>query len=122
MTSEFDGAQVLDWNAGVIKEFRANGGVVGGQFAGMSLILLTTTGAKSGQQRVSPLAHTMDGDHVVICASKAGAPTNPDWYHNGEDRVSGGAGEADVTQLRQRRAVSIAALWKSRSCMTVSYV
>jgi len=81
-TTEFDGAQVLDWNAGVIKEFRENGGVVGGQFAGMSLILLTTTGAKSGQQRVSPLAHTMDGDHVVICASKAGAPTNPDWYHN----------------------------------------
>jgi deazaflavin-dependent oxidoreductase (nitroreductase family) len=44
--------------------------------------LLTTTGAKSGKQRVSPLAYTTDGDRLVIIASKAGAPTNPDWYHN----------------------------------------
>ncbi len=56
--------------------------MVGGQFAGTPLILLTTTGAKSGQPRIAPLAHTTDGDHIVIIASKAGAPTNPDWYHN----------------------------------------
>ena len=51
-------------------------------FAGRPLLLLTTTGAKSGQQRVSPLVYTTDGDHIVIIASKGGAPTNPDWYHN----------------------------------------
>ncbi len=81
-TSNFDEAEVKDWNAGVIKEFRENGGVVGGQFAGAPLILLTTTGAKSGQPRTSPLAYDTDGDRIVIFASKAGAPTNPDWYHN----------------------------------------
>jgi len=71
-----------DFNAGVIKEFRENGGKVGGQFAGAPLILLITTGAKSGQPRTSPLVHSTDGDHLVIIASKAGAPTNPDWYYN----------------------------------------
>ena len=81
-TSSFDENQVKNWNAGIIKEFRENGGKVGGQFAGASLILLTTTGAKSGQPRTSPLANTTDGDRIVIIASKAGAPTNPDWYHN----------------------------------------
>jgi len=84
-TNDFDptdATQVKDWNAGIIREFRENGGKVGGRFAGGSLILLTTTGAKSGQPRTSPLANTMDGNHIVIIASKGGAPTNPDWYHN----------------------------------------
>ena len=71
-----------DFNQNVIAEFRANGGKVSGYFAGMSLILLTTTGAKSGQTRVSPLAHITDGDRIIIIASKGGAPTNPDWYYN----------------------------------------
>lgn len=71
-----------DFNQSIITEFRANGGKVGGQFAGASMILLTTTGAKSGQQRTAPLVYTTDGDRFVIIASKAGAPTNPDWYHN----------------------------------------
>lgn len=71
-----------DFNRQVISEFRANNGKVGGPFAGGSLLLLTTTGAKSGQPRTSPLAYTTDGDKLVIIASKAGAPTNPDWYHN----------------------------------------
>jgi deazaflavin-dependent oxidoreductase (nitroreductase family) len=71
-----------DFNNNVIAEFRANGGKVGGPFAGSPMLLLTTTGAKSGQPRTTPLVHTMDGDHIVIIASKGGAPTNPDWYHN----------------------------------------
>lgn len=71
-----------DWNKKIIEEFRANAGKVGGQFEGMSLLLLHTTGAKSGQERVNPLAYTTDGDQLVIIASKGGAPTNPDWYHN----------------------------------------
>ncbi|HLG79067.1 MAG TPA: nitroreductase family deazaflavin-dependent oxidoreductase [Ktedonobacteraceae bacterium] len=73
---------INDWNRQVIEEFRANGGKVGGQFAGAPLLLLTTTGAKSGQPRIAPLAYANDGGHIYIFASKAGAPTNPDWYHN----------------------------------------
>lgn len=71
-----------DFNQQVIAEFRANGGKVGGPFAGSPMMLLTTTGAKSGQPRTTPLVHTMDGDRIVIIASKGGAPTNPDWYRN----------------------------------------
>jgi len=71
-----------DWNKAVIEEFRANEGKVGGQFASMFLLLLHTTGAKSGQPRLNPVAYMTDGDRLVIFASKAGAPNNPDWYHN----------------------------------------
>jgi deazaflavin-dependent oxidoreductase (nitroreductase family) len=71
-----------DWNRGVIDEFRANDGVVGGMFEGMNLLLLHHTGAKSGTERVNPLVYLRDGDNYVIFASKAGAPTSPDWYHN----------------------------------------
>ncbi len=71
-----------DWNNAIIKEFRDNEGKVGGRFAGGTLLLLHTTGAKSGQPRVNPVAYTTDGDRLVIIASKGGAPTNPDWYYN----------------------------------------
>jgi deazaflavin-dependent oxidoreductase (nitroreductase family) len=71
-----------DFNAGIVEEFRANGGKVGGRFANRPMMLLTTTGAKSGLPRVAPLVYTKDGDRIVIIASKGGAPTNPDWYHN----------------------------------------
>jgi deazaflavin-dependent oxidoreductase (nitroreductase family) len=71
-----------DFNQKLIAEYRANDGKVSGQFANAPLLLLTTTGAKSGQPRTTPLVHTTDGDRLVIIASKAGAPTNPDWYHN----------------------------------------
>lgn len=71
-----------DFNNQVIAEFRANGGKVGGMFEGAPMILVTTTGAKSGQPRVAPLVYTTDGDRIVIIASKGGAPTHPDWYHN----------------------------------------
>lgn len=71
-----------DWNKQVIDEFRANDGQVGGYFANMKLLLLHTTGAKSGLPRINPVACVVDGDRYVIAASKGGAPTNPDWYHN----------------------------------------
>ena len=71
-----------DFNQGVIAEFRANNGVVGGYFAGANLLLLHTIGAKSGQSRTNPLAYVTDGDHLVVIASKGGADQNPDWYHN----------------------------------------
>jgi deazaflavin-dependent oxidoreductase (nitroreductase family) len=74
-----------DYNAGnrpVIEEFRANGGKVGRPYAGVPLLLLTTTGAKSGTQRINPLAYNTDRERLVVLASKAGAPTHPDWYHN----------------------------------------
>jgi deazaflavin-dependent oxidoreductase (nitroreductase family) len=73
---------VNDWNSHVIDEFRANGGKVGGMFAGASMILVHHVGAKSGTERVSPMVYFPDGDRLLIVASKAGAPTNPDWYHN----------------------------------------
>ena len=71
-----------DFNSQVIEEFRANSGKVGGNFEGAPMVIITTTGAKSGQPRTIPLVYLPDGDRVVIFASKAGAPTNPDWYHN----------------------------------------
>jgi len=71
-----------DWNAAIIKEFRANAGKVGGPFAGKTLLILHTIGAKSGQKHINPVAYVTDGDRFVIIASKGGAPTNPGWYHN----------------------------------------
>jgi deazaflavin-dependent oxidoreductase (nitroreductase family) len=71
-----------DFNTQVIEEFRANAGKVAGPFEGAAMVLLTTTGAKSGQPRTTPLVYLPHGDQVIIFASKAGAPTNPDWYHN----------------------------------------
>src|SRR6476659_9437604 len=71
-----------DFTQTVITEFRAKDGKVGGPFANPPLLLLTTIGAKSGQPRIAPLAYITDGDHFIVIASKAGAPTNPDWYYN----------------------------------------
>ena len=71
-----------DFNGRIIDEFRANGGKVGGPFAGAPMLLLTTTGARSGQRRTTPLVYLPDGDRMLIFASKGGGPTNPDWYYN----------------------------------------
>ncbi len=71
-----------DWNKQIIEEFRANKGHVGGHFENTPLLLLHTTGAKSGQLRINPVAYVKDGDRFVIIASKGGAPENPDWYYN----------------------------------------
>jgi deazaflavin-dependent oxidoreductase (nitroreductase family) len=71
-----------EFNRTLIADYRAYGRVTSGPFVNAPLLLLTTTGAKSGQERTTPLAHTTDGDRLVVIASKGGAPTNPDWYHN----------------------------------------
>jgi deazaflavin-dependent oxidoreductase (nitroreductase family) len=71
-----------NWNQANINEFRANSGKVGGPFAGKTLLLLHTIGAKTGLERINPVAYVTDGDRLVIIASKGGAPTNPDWYYN----------------------------------------
>ncbi|MGH2914171.1 MAG: nitroreductase family deazaflavin-dependent oxidoreductase [Solirubrobacteraceae bacterium] len=98
-----------DFNAQIIDEFRANGGNVGGPFENMPLLLLHHTGARTGAARINPLVYARDGERYVIFASKAGAPTNPDWYHNlrahpearievGTDRLEVVASEADPAE------------------------
>ena len=89
MTEDFDKNKLVsdtaaldDFNRGVVAEFRANGGKVGGPFEGGDLLLLHTTGAKSGQPRLSPLAYlTVDGKMLIV-GSYAGAPKDPAWVHN----------------------------------------
>lgn len=72
-----------DFNAGVIKEFRENEGKVGGPFEGAPMILIHHLGAKTGSERVTPLMYfPQDDGSLIIIASKAGAPDNPDWFHN----------------------------------------
>src|SRR5262249_45055929 len=71
-----------DFNAKIIEEFRTNEGRVGGMFEGHPLLLLHHTGAKSGASRINPVAYQSDDGRYVVFASKGGAPTNPDWYHN----------------------------------------
>jgi deazaflavin-dependent oxidoreductase (nitroreductase family) len=72
----------LEFNRQVIDEFRTNAGKVSGPFEGAPMLLLTTTGAKTGRRLTSPLVYSKDGDDIIVIASKAGAPTNPDWFHN----------------------------------------
>ena len=101
------------WNAKVIEEFRANAGKVGGTFANANLLLLNTTGAKSGLPRVVPLAYLADGERLVVIASKGGAPSNPAWYYNlvanPDVRVEVGAeqfaAQATVAQEPERTAL-----------------
>jgi deazaflavin-dependent oxidoreductase (nitroreductase family) len=71
-----------DFNKNLIEEYRANQGKVSGMFENTPLLILTTKGAKTGLPREHPLAYTKDGDRLIIIASKGGAPTNPNWYHN----------------------------------------
>ena len=75
-------SDVNNWNKKVIEAFRANEGRVGGNFEGKTLLLLHTKGAKSQQERINPVACIKDGDRLAVIASKAGAPTHPDWYYN----------------------------------------
>ena len=71
-----------DYNTQIIEEFRANAGKVGGRWEGRDLLLLTTTGGKSGRSHTTPMVYTRDGDRLLVYASKAGASTHPDWYLN----------------------------------------
>ncbi len=82
MTETPDADMLNTFNKNIIDEFRANDGKVTGQFANANLLLLTTTGAKSGQQRVSPLAYFRVDGKLIIVGSFAGAPVNPAWVHN----------------------------------------
>lgn len=78
----FSSADFKAFNTNLIAEYRATGGQVSGMFAGAPLLLLTTTGARSGQEHVTPLVYTTDDGRMVIIASKGGAPAHPDWFHN----------------------------------------
>ena len=82
MTDFTDKASLDAFNAGIVEEFRANAGVVGGPFAGATLLLLNSIGAKSGQPRLNPLAYFGIDGKIFIVGSKAGADTNPAWVHN----------------------------------------
>ena len=101
-------SQPNNFNEQVINEFRANHGKVGGPFEGAPLLLLHTTGARSGQPRVSPVMYLPDGNRYVVFASKAGADTNPDWYHNlrahPEARIEVGNQTLDVAASEIRGA------------------
>lgn len=79
MSNETD---MKSFNQAVIDEFRANGGIVGGLFEGAPMLLLTTNGARTGRRLTAPLVYAKDGERLLVFASKGGAPTNPDWYHN----------------------------------------
>jgi deazaflavin-dependent oxidoreductase (nitroreductase family) len=112
-TDMTDMKNVNEMNVGIIEEFRANGGRVGGMFEGAPMLLLHSTGAKSGKERINPLMYLqLDGGYAIF-ASKAGAPTNPDWYHNlranpttsvelGQETVAVVAREAVVDPDRHR--------------------
>ena len=94
-----------DWNASIIEEFRANGGRVGGTFEGRPLLLLHTKGAKTGRSRVHPLMYqALDGGYAIF-ASKAGAPSNPAWFHNlmanPEAEIEVGMEKLAVSSLRR---------------------
>ena len=85
---------VTEFDAKVIEEFRANGGKVGGPFEGAPMVLVHHVGRRSGEPRVNPMMYLPgDGDAIYVFASKAGAPTNPDWYHN---LVDAGSAEVEV--------------------------
>jgi deazaflavin-dependent oxidoreductase (nitroreductase family) len=71
-----------DFNEKIIDDFRANGGRVGGPFEGALLLLLHTTGAKTGRTRVKPLVYRRDGDRLVVFGTKGGSPTHPEWFYN----------------------------------------
>ena len=94
-----------DWNAKIIAEFRANEGKVGGNFAGAPMTLAHHRGRKSGHEHVTPMMYQADADApstIYVFASKAGAPTNPDWYYN---LTTAGVGEVEVGT--ERYAVTV---------------
>jgi deazaflavin-dependent oxidoreductase (nitroreductase family) len=108
MSETPDADFMREFNKNLIDEFRGNGGKVAGPFADADLLLLTTTGAKSGQPRLAPLAYfTIDGKMIII-GSKAGADTNPDWVHNlranPEAHIEVGTDAYDVTSRELPRA------------------
>jgi deazaflavin-dependent oxidoreductase (nitroreductase family) len=105
-----------DWNTSIIEEFRANGGRVGGRFAESTLLLLHTTGARSGQERVNPVAYQdLGDDRVAVFASFAGRDVDPAWFHNlvahPDATVEIGDGTRDV-RARVATGDERAAIWE----------
>ena len=97
-------SEPLNWNAGVIAEFRANQGKVGGPFEGAPVVLVHHHGRKSGREYVNPvmyLPNDTDPDVIYVFGSRGGGPTNPDWYHNltaaGDGSVERGTDTYNVT-------------------------
>ena len=93
-----------DYNSKIIEEFRANGGQVGGPWAGITLILIHHIGAKSGIERVSPVAYSGQGDgHFAIWAANGGSPGHPNWYYNlkADPRIKVEVGAETFTALVQ---------------------
>ncbi len=80
--STFDPGDIRAFNEQLVEEFRANEGALSGGFAAVPMLLLTTTGAKSGRAHTIPIVYGRDDDRFFVIASKGGAPTNPAWYHN----------------------------------------
>lgn len=82
-STDGDGSRMVnDWNTEIVDEFRANEGAARGQFEGAPVLLLHTTGAKSGKERVNPMMHLRRNDKIYVFASKSGADSHPDWYYN----------------------------------------
>jgi deazaflavin-dependent oxidoreductase (nitroreductase family) len=108
MTDKPDFSVLQEFNRNLADEFRANGGKVTGQFADADLLLLTTTGAKSGERRVSPLAYFRIDGRLIIIGSFAGAPINPAWVHNlranPQAHIEIGTDSYDVTARELPRA------------------
>jgi deazaflavin-dependent oxidoreductase (nitroreductase family) len=103
----------MGWNDDLIADYRAHGKPTKGPFVGKQVLLLTTKGKKSGEERTVPLVYTKEDDHYVIVASKGGAPTSPDWFHNlrtdptvtvevGRDRFKARANVAAPESERER--------------------
>jgi deazaflavin-dependent oxidoreductase (nitroreductase family) len=132
-------SDMTDFNQSIIDEFRANDGVVGGPFAGASIVILHTTGAKSGRARVTPLvAQPGEDGTLYIFGSKAGAPENPDWYHNllahpevdvefGKERFAATAtplagAERDRVFARQKDLVPTFADYEAKTARTIPVI
>jgi deazaflavin-dependent oxidoreductase (nitroreductase family) len=80
--TDWSPGDIREFNRALVDEFRANDGALSGGFAGVAMLLLTTTGAKSGNSHTIPLAYGRDGDRLFVIASKAGSDSHPAWYHN----------------------------------------
>jgi len=110
-------ADIVDFNTAIIEEFRAHGGKLSGNFEGAPMLLLHHTGAKSGTERVNPMMYQQVGDALAVFASKAGAPTNPDWYHNllahPKTTVEVGAETLAVT-AREAQGDERSAIWEKQ--------
>ncbi len=113
-----------DFNRRIIEEFRANGGEVGGQFEGAPMLLLHTTGAKTGKERVSPVMYQQVGDDLAIFGSRGGAPTDPDWYRNivAEPSVTVEVGTETVPmQARITSGEERARIWEQQKAMAPGF-